>query len=100
MASVGRGGTPGHVGVEFCAREEELAGGGEMLDVGRGMGRKWGLGWSFIGGQGTVDGRRAGHGILVAFLAWALVAFHRACAIDGSKKGKSSRRRKERERRH
>ena len=35
----------------ICAREEEFAGGGELLDAGKGKGRRRGLGWNFIGGQ-------------------------------------------------
>ena len=37
--------------------EGEFAGGGELLDAGRGKGRRRGLSWSFIGGLGAVDGR-------------------------------------------
>ena len=50
MASVGHGGTPRHVDVEFCAREEELAGGGgSRLRAGDGEGQRGGS--AFIGGR-------------------------------------------------
>ena len=35
----------------ICAREEEFVGGGELLDTGKGKGRRQGLGWSLIGGR-------------------------------------------------